>query len=70
MRAESLHDPLRVRVRIATGEPDHLRARFPVAVRNEFATCEIQFGFVRRPTHGNTSWDWAKDEIPAQRWIW
>jgi alpha-mannosidase len=30
---------------------------------------EIQFGHVFRPTHANTSWDAARFEICAQRWV-
>ncbi len=39
-----------------------LRTCFPVAVETDRARCEIQFGNIERPTHGNTSWDWAKVE--------
>ncbi|MDQ6419079.1 glycoside hydrolase family 38 C-terminal domain-containing protein [Paenibacillus sp. LHD-117] len=46
-----------------------LRTSFPVAVRSDAASCEIQFGYVKRPTHRNTSWDFAKDEICAHHWI-
>jgi len=46
-----------------------LRTEFPVAVFATEATCEIQFGSVRRPTHRNTSWDEAKFEVCAQRWV-
>jgi alpha-mannosidase len=45
-----------------------LKAAFPVQVRATRATYEIQFGQVERPTHWNTSWDWARFEVPAQRW--
>lgn len=30
---------------------------------------EIQFGHVTRPTHANTSWDWARFEASMHRWI-
>jgi alpha-mannosidase len=40
-----------------------LRTSFPVAVRSDHATCHIQFGTIQRPTHRNTAWDAAKDEI-------
>ena len=33
------------------------------------ATYEIQWGNIERPTHKNTSWDWAKFEVPAQKWV-
>jgi len=46
-----------------------LRVEFPVNVRSQFATYDIQFGHVRRPTHRNTSWDWAKFEVCGQKWV-
>ena len=46
-----------------------LRTSFPVAVHAEDATFEIQFGHVRRPTHRNTTWDLAKDEVAAHKWV-
>jgi alpha-mannosidase len=46
-----------------------LRTSFPVKVQNTEAACEIQFGNVRRPTHRNTTWDMAKFEISAHKWI-
>lgn len=46
-----------------------LKVAFPVVVRATEATYEIQFGTVRRPTHWNTSWDYARFETCAQRWI-
>jgi alpha-mannosidase len=46
-----------------------LRALFPLAINATRATCEIQFGAVERPTHRNTSWDWARFEVCAQRWV-
>jgi alpha-mannosidase len=45
-----------------------LRARFPVSVRAEGANFEIQFGHVQRPTHRNTTWDLARDEVAAHKW--
>ena len=46
-----------------------LKAAFPVEILSPYATYEIQWGSIRRPTHRNTSWDWAKFEVPAQKWI-
>ena len=46
-----------------------LRTSFPVNVRTEQVHCEIQFGSLSRPTHRNTTWDFAKDEICAHQWI-
>lgn len=45
-----------------------LRAEFPVAVTARDATYEIQFGTINRPTHDETSWDKAKEEVAAQQW--
>lgn len=46
-----------------------LRAEFPVAVRPLRARFETAFGHVERPTHRNTSWDMARFEVPAHRWM-
>lgn len=45
-----------------------LKVEFPLALRADHATYEIQFGHVRRPTHFNTSWDWARFEVCGHRW--
>lgn len=42
---------------------------FPLAVFSPTATYEIQWGNVERPTHRNTSWDWARFETAAQKWV-
>jgi alpha-mannosidase len=46
-----------------------LRTSFPVSVHAEEATFEIQYGHVRRPTHRNTTWDLARDEVVGHRWV-
>ncbi|MBR8742378.1 glycoside hydrolase family 38 C-terminal domain-containing protein [Nocardiopsis sp. MG754419] len=46
-----------------------LKAAFPLDVRAHESSSEIQFGHVQRPTHTNTSWDAAKFEICAHRWV-
>ena len=46
-----------------------LKVAFPVAVSSPRATFEIQFGNVERPTHRNTSWDIARFEVCAHKWI-
>ncbi|MEV7416776.1 glycoside hydrolase family 38 C-terminal domain-containing protein [Streptomyces sp. NPDC089919] len=46
-----------------------LKAAFPLDVKAEDTAAETQFGHVRRPTHTNTSWEAAKFEICAHRWI-
>lgn len=45
-----------------------LKVSFPVAVRSTEATYDIQFGNVKRPTHWNTSWDWARFETVGHQW--
>ena len=46
-----------------------LRTSFPVDVAATEATCEIQFGSIRRPTHRNTPADAAKFEVCAHKWV-
>lgn len=46
-----------------------LKVAFPVLVRATAATYEIQFGNVQRPTHWNTSWDYARFETCAHKWV-
>ena len=46
-----------------------LKAAFPAKLRATFATYEIQFGSIERPTHWNTAADRAHFENPAQRWV-
>lgn len=46
-----------------------LKVAFPVDILAPTATHEIQWGNVERPTHRNTSWDWARFETCAQKWI-
>jgi len=45
-----------------------LKVAFPVTVRSTEATYDIQFGNVKRPTHWNTSWDWARFETVGHQW--
>lgn len=46
-----------------------LKLAFPLDVHTDRATSEIQFGHVHRPTHVNTSWDAARFETVAHRWV-
>ncbi len=46
-----------------------LKVAFPVDVLAPYATYEIQWGNIQRPTHRNTSWDWARFESCAQKWV-
>jgi len=45
-----------------------LKVAFPVAIRATEATYDIQFGNVKRPTHWNTSWDYARFETVSHQW--
>lgn len=68
-------------VRLADGKIDYafdidwhesqklLKLAFPLDVRADRATSEIQFGHLHRPVHQNTSWDAARFETVAHRWI-
>ena len=46
-----------------------LRTSFPLEMRTREASCDIQFGFVKRPTHNNTDYDMARYEICAHKWV-
>ncbi|MFM7045644.1 MAG: alpha-mannosidase [Ilumatobacteraceae bacterium] len=41
----------------------------PLDVRAREAACGIHFGHVMRPMHASTSWDAAKFEVCAHRWV-
>ncbi|WHY86026.1 alpha-mannosidase [Neobacillus novalis] len=45
-----------------------LKVAFPLEIRSTEATYDIQFGNVKRPTHWNTSWDYAKFETVGHQW--
>ncbi len=45
-----------------------LKVAFLVEINANRATYEIPFGTIERPNHWNTPWDWARFEVPAQRW--
>jgi alpha-mannosidase len=45
-----------------------MKVAFPVAIRATEATYDIQFGNVKRPTHWNTSWDYARFETVGHQW--
>ncbi|WP_342025105.1 glycoside hydrolase family 38 C-terminal domain-containing protein [Arthrobacter citreus] len=46
-----------------------LKLAFPLDLHADRAASEIQFGHIYRPTHANTSWDAARFETVAHRWI-
>lgn len=45
-----------------------LKAAFPIDINSNKATYDIQYGNVERPTHWNTSWDYARFEVCAHKW--
>lgn len=46
-----------------------LKAAFPLDMRADHSSAEIPFGHVQRSTHTNTSWDAAKFEFCAHRFL-
>ncbi|KAJ3122321.1 Alpha-mannosidase 2C1 [Nowakowskiella sp. JEL0407] len=46
-----------------------LKVEFPVDIMCDFATYETQFGYIQRPTHYNTSWDMARFEVCAHKFV-
>jgi len=45
-----------------------LKAAFPLAASGPFATYEIPYGAIDRPTTRNNSWEQAQFEVEAMRW--
>jgi alpha-mannosidase len=45
-----------------------LKAAFPLAASGPFATYEIPYGSIERPTTRDNSWEKAQFEVPAMRW--
>ena len=45
-----------------------LKLVFPVRVKSKYATYEIPFGSILRPTTEDNSWEKARFEVPALRW--
>jgi alpha-mannosidase len=61
---------LDVHIELDWHHQEHLLSlAFPLDVRADQATCGIQFGAVRRPTHPSSSWDAAKFEVCAHRYV-
>lgn len=46
-----------------------VKVSFPIDVMTRKASCEIPFGITERPTHRNTSWDRARFEMCAHRFV-
>jgi alpha-mannosidase len=45
-----------------------LKAAFTLTATSNFATYEIPYGAIERPTTRNNSWERAQFEVPAMRW--
>ncbi|MBQ5930392.1 MAG: alpha-mannosidase, partial [Clostridia bacterium] len=46
-----------------------LKTTFPLDIMADKAKYDVQFGHVERATHDNTSWDSARFESAAQKWV-
>lgn len=46
-----------------------LKVEYPVIITNDVATYETQFGCLQRPTHYNTSWDYARFEVCGHKFV-
>jgi alpha-mannosidase len=46
-----------------------LKMLLPVDIHTDEATFDIQYGNVKRYTHANTSWDFAKFEVCMHKWL-
>lgn len=46
-----------------------LKTRFPLNIHSENAQFDVQFGNISRPTFKNTSWEQAKYEVFAHKWV-
>jgi len=68
MRAGSAR--IDVHTEIDWHERDHvLKVAFPLDVHADHITREIQFGHLSTAIHTNTSWDAARFEVCAHRWV-
>ncbi len=46
-----------------------LRVAFPTTIHTNESTCDIQYSHVKRPNHRNSSWDMAKFEVAAHKYV-
>ena len=46
-----------------------MKLAFPIDIHAEEVAAETQFGFVKRPTHVNTSWDFARFETSQHKYL-
>ena len=47
-----------------------LRVHFPLNIKSDQASFDIQYGYVKRNTHQNTSWDKAKFEVVGHKYAY
>lgn len=46
-----------------------LRTAFPTSIRADQASFDIQYGYTQRNTHRNVSWDMARFEVAAHKYV-
>ncbi|KAK6187507.1 hypothetical protein SNE40_005515 [Patella caerulea] len=45
-----------------------LKVEFPTSIHSNKVSFDIQYGFIERPNHYNTSWDSARFEVCGHKW--
>lgn len=69
-RLEPADSELTIRLHVDWHERNRLlKLAVPVDLRTDVATSEIQFGHLDRPIAVNTTWDAARFETAAHRWV-
>lgn len=66
------HDIPRIDIRNQIEWKEHqifLKTLFPLDIHTSEAVFDIQYGNVKRPTHANTSWDFARFEVCVHKWL-
>ena len=70
IRLDTDVDALQIHTHVEWHESDKLlKQAFPVTDYSTEALSEIQYGHIGRPVHTNTSWDEARFETLAHRWV-
>jgi alpha-mannosidase len=71
LRLEAGSEALVVELEVEWHEHERLlKLALPLDVHADESVAEIQFGHLRRPTHNNTSWDNARFETVAHRYLY
>lgn len=66
------HDIPRIDIKNVVDWKEHqifVKDYFPIDVHSNEAVFDIQYGNVRRDTHDNTSWDFARFEVCHHKWL-